>query len=174
MSEGNLNEQEIAMFKSREISSSQIPEDTIHLFSTNEETKHYNATVINAKKTFGTKCIAIDKIMGKLKESEKQNYLNLVKEFKRKDTYGLDYVLELKIDVRYMLTINIDTSDGLVNGADGILRKIEFDDQNKIKTLFIQFDNPDVGLKAQENYNYIHDNCTPICICTKTFQFKKK
>ncbi|XP_050307506.1 uncharacterized protein LOC126744192 [Anthonomus grandis grandis] len=35
------------------------------------------------------------------------------------------------VDAKYMISMNIDTSDGIVNGATGILRQIDYD-QNKV------------------------------------------
>lgn len=126
--------------------------------------------IINSKNTYGTKAIAKDKIIGKSKDKDKQNYLNLTKTLKRRETYGLD-VLDLKIDIRYMLTININTHDGLFNGATGILRKIDFDDNNNPKTVYIEFDNSHVGAETRKKNN---EQFTPIFLCTKLFQYKNK
>lgn len=171
LGEGNLNNDEIALFKTREKKPNELPDNAIHLFYSNEEANNYNAMIINSKNTYGTKAIAKDKIIGKLKDKDKQNYLNLTKTLKRRETYGLDYVLDLKIDIRYMLTININTHDGLVNGATGILRKIDFDDNNNPKTVYIEFDNSHVGAETRKKNN---EQFTPIFLCTKLFQYKNK
>jgi len=41
------------------------------------------------------------------------------------ETQGLPYILHLKTTAKYMVTINIDTNDGLVNGATGQLMEID-------------------------------------------------
>ncbi|XP_050311011.1 uncharacterized protein LOC126746712 [Anthonomus grandis grandis] len=38
---------------------------------------------------------------------------------------------ERAVDAKYMISMNVDTSDGIVNGATGILRQIDYD-RNKI------------------------------------------
>ena len=49
-----------------------------------------------------------------------------LKQLKVSDTQGLPYELFLNISARYLMTINNDTSDGLVKGATGILHRIEY------------------------------------------------
>lgn len=56
-----------------------------------------------------------------------------------------------------MLTININTADGLTNGACGILRKLErplgsnmFTDD--VSRLWIEFSDPNVGKELRSNF----------------------
>lgn len=75
-----------------------------------------------------------------------------------------------------MLTTNINTSDGLVNGAVGILKNIDLIKKNNniIPTkLWFQFENPNVGKVTRIKYG-IKNTLTPIELATKTFQYKKK
>ena len=80
------------------------------------------------------------------------------------------------------MTINNDTSDGLVNGATGILQRIEYgtrkDTQARVPCiLWIEFDDPTVGKEKRANSKarYLHDNTilktwTPIGLETRRFQ----
>ena len=47
-----------------------------------------------------------------------------------------------------MLTTNVDVSDGLVNGARGEVVHVVTNDDNKVTTVLVKFDNNRVGLKA--------------------------
>jgi len=52
---------------------------------------------------------------------------------KTSETQGLCTSLILKTTAKYMMTVNVDTSDGLVNGATGVLGEIGF---NSLYTIF--------------------------------------
>ena len=49
-----------------------------------------------------------------------------------------------------MLTYNINTSDGLVNGAMGVIVNI-IEKLKTVTTILVQFDNDVVGLQAKMN-----------------------
>ncbi|GIY99992.1 hypothetical protein CEXT_360461 [Caerostris extrusa] len=55
----------------------------------------------------------------------KRRLLNQAKKLPRQKTNNLDYNIPFKLGAKYMLTCNLNTSDKLVNGAVGHLRKVE-------------------------------------------------
>ena len=59
-----------------------------------------------------------------------------------------------------MLTINIDVSDGLVNGVFGNVEGFDGNDITSIKTIYVKFDDCRVGKKAGRNISF--ENCVPI------------
>ena len=54
-----------------------------------------------------------------------------------------------------MLTVNVDVSDGLVNGARGEVVRIVTNTQCVVTVVLIKFDNPEVGLKAIRSSPYL-------------------
>ena len=89
------------------------------------------------------------------------------------ETGGLAYSLELKINARVMLTININIQDRLINGQIGTVKHIEIK-ENEVKTIYLELDvkragqfrmsgndiiaknNEWVPIKREETYIYIN------------------
>ncbi|KAK7502157.1 hypothetical protein BaRGS_00006521 [Batillaria attramentaria] len=88
------------------------------------------------------------------------------------DTHGLPFQLNLKLSARYMITNNINTADGLVNGATGKLLKIDYgkrsDGSSVPVRVWMMFDDAKVGAEARQKSmplaraNRIPNTWTPI------------
>ena len=56
----------------------------------------------------------------------------------RQNTGSFEYMLELKTRVSYV-------TDGLMNGAVGTVKHLDFNSANPLKTIYVRFDNPSIG-----------------------------
>ena len=72
---------------------------------------------------------------------------------KKQECGGLCSELLLKIGIKYMIVINIDLEDGLVNGACGILKHITFSNKDVPLIIWLDFNNNKIGNKSQIKYN---------------------
>ena len=84
---------------------------------------------------------------------------------KPQHTGNMRKILDLKVGARVMLTINIDVSDGLTNGAMGTVANIITEEiTGEMKTILVGFDNDNVGCEAKymSLYTNINHNAVPI------------
>ena len=90
-----------------------------------------------------------------MKEESKIKYLETLKSIDHRKCYGLFYELELKINIKYMIVINIDVSDGLVNGTTGMLKQINLDSNNVLnEIIWFDFHLDKIGHKTSVCANY--------------------
>ena len=62
-------------------------------------------------------------------------------------------VLELKVGARVMLIHNVNTADGLVNGAQGVVQEILTSaSDNKVRYVLVKFDNSKVGDEQRRKF----------------------
>ncbi|KAG2192949.1 hypothetical protein INT47_004688 [Mucor saturninus] len=105
-------------------------ERPICLFHTNAEVSLMNNAILDKMDTEGGVSVGFDRIIigNKPKRFDVDRILASVSDDSthRLKTLGLLKKLILKIGARYMIVVNIDTSDGLVNGSTGYLVKIDF------------------------------------------------
>jgi hypothetical protein len=105
--------------------------------------------VRNFNNKINIKIIKTTIFAGGASEIEKRRWLNVAKTFTAQKADGLPYETRLQINGQYFVTTNIDVSDGLFNGATGILKKIEYGTSKgneKIpKNAYLEFHHPSIG-----------------------------
>ena len=103
----------------------QIPENCIHLFTTNRDVDAHNQDVIRRSKEEVIRSICNDDYSIKLTLNQRGRINTQISSLETNETQGMPSIVELKTGIRYMITVNIDVSDGLVNGVSGILKKMD-------------------------------------------------
>ncbi|GBP58779.1 ATP-dependent DNA helicase PIF1 [Eumeta japonica] len=129
MAVGRMTSMDIELINSRCYSINTLPIEAhgaIHLFATNNEVDKYNNQVLSRMNTEGYSVKALDVVSGAPNPQAARKALQSVNTLPTMQTYGLPKNLFLRVGARYMVTVNIDTTDGLVNGTTGILKAIDY------------------------------------------------
>jgi hypothetical protein len=94
---------------------------------------------------------------------------------KMSDTANLMTKLPLAVNCMYHVIVNVDVDDGIVNGADCIVKKFQFLTNSKIPSIvWVEFDDKTVGHHMRQKYHSfftaeIPNTWTPIFAIQRTF-----
>jgi len=121
MSEANMTEADIELFRTRVLPVTDVPDDAIHLFCSNADVNHHNSLKLAQIRTEEFVSTAVDMVKSaNMSIRSRESTLRHAKN-KTSETQGLPYILHLKTAAKYVVTVNIDTNVGLVNVATGQL-----------------------------------------------------
>ena len=168
LANSQLTAEDLILFNSRlfDKNDSRIPGDAIRLYSTNEEVDLYNTLAINNSPEKEYKVEALDFVPSGTSRLIRDRALFTVSLKSTQETHGLPRIITLKEGIKYMITTNIEVSDGLVNGSSGVLRSIQTRNNGEyVEMIWIEFDNELVGSKARSLYpakKYSDKYLTPI------------
>ena len=162
---GEWNRMDIALLRSREISASDpsYPHDALHIFGFNADVDAHNQKKLNE--------VANEDEQVRIHASDDQydstgaiDVSKLPASRSRTQTGGLETVLLLSVNARVMMTVNVDTSDGLVNGVMGEVMAILKNDRNVVHTVLVKFDDIKVGkiAKRSSKYKQNYPGCVPV------------
>ncbi|KAK3103032.1 hypothetical protein FSP39_015922 [Pinctada imbricata] len=151
----------------QDIDTLHFPSTSVHLYATNERVNAFNSTVILRTDTPKSLVTAKDRLVGSTPPSMQQNFLQNFKNSSQ--TKQLSNTVELAEGVIYDLTVNVDTSDGLINGASCTVKKLSLptgETQPK-GIVWVQFHDENIGraLRNSSKHLYrgnVNRNWTPI------------
>jgi len=130
-------------------SDSNYPSDALHIWAENAPVTDHNRnklTQINAP-------LFVLKAVDHYPANVSQKDIDLILSRGRSETGGLDSEIHIKVGARVMLTTNIDINDRLTNGQMGIINNIYVCQvSNKVKTIFIKFDDTHAGKTLMQKY----------------------
>ena len=136
------------------------PKEALHLYRTNESVNKRNEHMLNAL-ACDDELYVIDAQDSATSETQYKNLSNLSK--KKADTGNLHHKLRLAVGAKVMLTINVNVTDGLVNGASGEVLRFITDSNMKVKKILVTFNDQNVGKQAINTspYRHLYSNAVP-------------
>ncbi|CAD6220905.1 GSCOCG00011595001-RA-CDS [Cotesia congregata] len=142
--------------------------DGIRLFFDNHSVAKYNNKILDSMEE-KVNSVATDIYIGCKNIEQQTSMRQKLHKMSTIDTGGLPYQITLVLNKPYMITTNIDVSDGLANGATGKLIFIEYNDKGEIGRLWLEFPgSPKIGEKlrrkaaASIQKNNLHPLAVPI------------
>ena len=137
-----LNSDELTLIESRFVSKEEADiacPHGIRLFLSNVAVQNYNNSILNMAENKVTS-VAKDIYTG-CHNAEKEAFVK--QKFHKMstiDTGGLPYEITFVLGKHYMLTTNVDVSDGLANGTVGKSSHIDYDDDGEVSRVWIILD----------------------------------
>ena len=147
MRDGSLTEEDIELLQTRVMreDDAEIPKDALYLAATNAEINKVNEKKLEY---LDQELITVKAVILGNTNSSRAPKLTAGGEI-----YGtpLQYILKLKVGARLMLTYNLDTFDGLTNGAQGQLVGFERGAGGQVLRLYVHFFDEKVGKERRKN-----------------------
>ena len=137
------------MLKSREVTpdAPNYPHEALHVYRLNVDVDKHSQKMLNAlaPESEQYSINACDARAGQTSHIDLSTLSD-----KRSETGGLHTVLKITIGAKVMLTTNVDVSDGLVNGARGVVVHIVISNDGTVTHILVKFDLSSVGIKAKQ------------------------
>ena len=112
----DLDDYDVSILKSRFVLPTEsYPKDALHIFAENAPANIHNVNLLNSINSETYSITAIDSIPKNVALSKIEKVLNR----SQSEIEELAGTLELKVNARVMLTVNVDLEDRLVNGQLG-------------------------------------------------------
>lgn len=140
-----LNSDELALIESKFVSTEEADIGCPHgirLFLSNADVQNYNKSILNMADNKVTS-VAKDVYTGCYNAEQEEFVKQKLHKMSTIDTGGLPYEITFVLGKYYMLTTNVDVSDGLANGAVGKLCQVDYDDDGEVSRVWILFPNPE-------------------------------
>ena len=128
----------------------------LHLFQSNKKRQDHNTKVFNSLLTTPFTSIADDEVevQGSMNNEERPSLMAYVASLRTKYTNGVAHTLQLKEGMLVEFCTNIDKSDGLYDGAQGIVRGWE---SNK-GIIWVEFNDVSIGRNRREEHKYLYSS----------------
>ena len=139
-----LNDSGVSLLRSKFIKpNDKYPQDALHICAENAPAYMHNITMLNSIENQLYKIDPKDHIPKNISSTKIESILKR----NQSETGGLASTLQIKLNARVMLTMNVDLQDRLINGQLGTVKHIAINDQRNISKIYIKFDDNKAGSK---------------------------
>ena len=150
---GNATDEDFELLETRIMKQNDqgIPKDALYLSAVNADVNKINEEKLEALES------TLLTIQATVKHRTVKKHKPSITNAGTIKNTPLQYLLKLKIGSRIMLTHNLDTSDGLTNGALGELVGYDISEEGKVQTLYVHFFDEKIGKQKRKLYPSLSD-----------------
>ena len=147
-----------------------------HLFAENKFMSVFNEQIINNLNTEKVIVPCHDTVISpSMKLADQMKLISKLPQDPTQ-TANLHHSLDIVVNIIYDLTVNVNTEDGLANGATCVLKFIDYRQVGtpRPSILWVQFNDPQNGVQRRLQYKRfynesIHESWTPVFVVERTF-----
>ena len=155
--------------------------DLTHLFTTNVSVNAHNNNLYTLSKANKSQVKVLDIIVGDISDDLKKQIKEKIPDDPTK-TMGLYSTVQIATNGKYDLTINVDDSDGLTNGAECIIMNIDYrvESSSRPSIVWVSLEILTLAKKQRKDNAHLYNrksilrNWTPILEVTRQFRIYKK
>ena len=178
--EGKHTNDDIKVLKERNLRlSSEHPDYPItstHLFSTNMAVDEHNQEIFRKSTNEKVQVKAIDIVLSDLSDYLKERLKKQIPNDPSK-TMGLYSVCSILKEAKYDLTTNVSVVDGMTNGAECIIKKIDYrvPGSSRPSIIWVLFQEQHIGNDYRREYSHLYNrtvekNWVPVLEVTRQFR----
>ncbi|CAB3987819.1 ATP-dependent DNA helicase PIF1 [Paramuricea clavata] len=178
--EGKHTETDIVVLKERILKLSpqhpDYPITSTHLFSTNMAVDQHNHDIFHKSTNEKVDIKAIDIVLGDLSDELKERLKKQIPNDPSK-TMGLYSVCSILKAAKYDLTTNVSVVDGMTNGAECIIKKIDYriPGSSRPSIIWVLFQEEHIGKDYRKQYAHLYNQSierrwVPILEITRQFR----
>ncbi|CAB4028779.1 ATP-dependent DNA helicase PIF1 [Paramuricea clavata] len=178
--EGKHTEADIEVLKKRILNLSpqhpHYPINFTHLFSTNMAVNQHNHDIFHKSTNEKVEIKAIDIVLGDLSDELKERLKKQIPNDPSK-TMGLYSVCSILKDAKYDLTTNVSVVDGMTNGAECIIKKVDYrvPGSSRPSIIWVLFQEEHIGNDYRKEYSHLYNQSinrhwVPILEITRQFR----
>ena len=155
------------------------PINATHLFSTNMAVDQHNHDIFHKSTNEKVEIKAIDIVLGDLSDELKERLKKQIPNDPSK-TMGLYSVCSILKDAKYDLTTNVSVVDGMTNGAECIIQKVDYRVPGSLRPsiIWVLFQEEHIGKDYRKEYSHLYNQSidrhwVPILEVTRQFRRHK-